>query len=157
MDFGGREPVSAVYQDESQFLKDFEILVDRAINALKEYRSRFTTLRDAYEAVSKHREEALEHFLDFGRAPKVACWPELYLGILAGLSGETQRARELLGAVAAEECQYEWEAARRAYCEKAIDRLNDLGALREWVEENIAAYRRLRKLRPLEGPALPVR
>lgn len=143
-DQGNREPDSAEFHGEAQFQKDLEYLADQAVEAVHRYRDPYASLRDAYRNVRIHQA---------GLRP--GGWPDLHLGLLAGLNGEAERARSLLRQVPEQEIRYEWQAAQRAFCEKAIDRVADVGALRTWIEENIATCRQLRGLPSLQGPLLP--
>jgi hypothetical protein len=138
------EPGDAEFQDETQFQRDFERLADQAVETIHRYRDPYASLGDAYQNV------------DISQAGlRPGGWPDLHLALLAGLNGEAERARRLLRQVPEQESRYEWQAARRAFCEKAIDRVADVGALRTWIEENIAACRQLRGLPSLQGPLLP--
>lgn len=143
-DLGYREPDSADFHDEAQFQRDFGRLVDKAIEAIHRYRNSCATLADAYKnALEEHGQ-----LRPGGR-------PDVHLGLLAGLNGEAEQARGRLSFVAAQESRTEADAAQRAFCEKAMDRLDNVSALRSWVEENVAACRQLRGLPSLDGPALP--
>jgi hypothetical protein len=150
-------PAYADFHSEDQFRRAIELLVDQAVDAIEVYRSCYGTLHAAYETQSRIDASltAPDEILE-GR-PRPGSWPELNLGILAGLNGEAEEARKLLRRVVDEEIGYEWQAAQRAYCEKAIDRIDDVVALRAWIEACIAACREMRGLPPLEGPALPDR
>jgi hypothetical protein len=136
----------AEFHEEAQFQRDFEQLVDKAIEAIHRYRDSCVTLPDAYK-------DALE---EHGKL-EPGGWPDVHLGLLAGLNGEAEQARDRLSFVASQESRTEADAAQSAFCEKAMDRLYNVGALRTWIEECIATCRALRGLPPLEGPTLPAR
>jgi len=145
-DVAFREDGTAEFHEEGQFQRDFERLADEAIEAVRRYRRSFASLQDAWMSTSTLYEQNAS-----------VVWPDVHLGLLAGLSAHTGQARKFLHAVVAEEGETEWQAARRAYCEKAMDRIDDVTALRAWLEECIAACRAMRGLPALEGPALPER
>jgi hypothetical protein len=145
-DVGFREDGTAEFHEEEQFQRDFERLADEAIEAVRRYRSSFASLQDAWTITSTLCEQNAS-----------VGWPNVHLGLLAALNGDAEHARERLHFVVADEIRTEWQAAQRAFCEKALDRIGDAGALRSWIEENIAACRQLRGLPTLEGPALPDR
>lgn len=143
-DLGHRENPSAEFHEEAQFRRDFGMLVDEAIDAIHRYRDSCATCHAAYEFTSVMHEQC-----------GAVAWPGVHLGLLAGLKGDAEEAREHLRSVTAQASGTERQAAQIAFCEKALHRVEDAGALRSWLEENIAACRQLRGLPPLEGSALP--
>lgn len=136
-----------VFHNEAQFQEDFEALVKEVIKEVHNFRAKFGSLKETYEIVLERRKDM--------RRP--GGWPDVHQGLLAALCGHPARADELLGYVARQECEFDWQLKQKAFCKTAVSLLEDVDGLRAWVENNIGKGRSLLGLPVLEPPFLPAR
>ena len=142
------------FRDEDQFRQEFEVLADKAVELAREHRDVFGTLQSSYERLQRLHEDLIETGV-WREAPRPGGWPDLHLGLLASLTGHTNRAEELLRSVVDVKSRVAWQERLNAFCEKGLGLLGNRDQFRDWVEANTAECRALLNLPALEAPVLP--
>lgn len=129
-DVGHRVDVRFVEANEqTDFESEMAAMAERARQEVLKYRDTFATLR-----------KAADHFLGMN---SLSTWESYYGGVILGLCGESQHAREFLNAVAKHDATCNWELA---LAQRAADLLPLLSQADAFAKTVTGIVRRTRSI-----------
>jgi len=139
-DMGGRAEGFTEYRDDTQFTAASENLATKASDYIIKMRDQLSSLEAAYSMVDKELK---------------GDWPAFHTGVLAAITGKPKIAREYLSLAYEESSELDYVKECSVYIAALMDRIDDVKACAQFVEDQIILCRTMLKLPELDRPILP--